>query len=61
MQFSMIFEAQMADTSVANEHAVLEDCVEQARHDWPRFLEDAGNPDVPDREKSVAWFRARRR
>ncbi len=38
-----------------------EDCVEQARHDWPRFLEDAGNPDVPDREKSVAWFRARRR
>ena len=30
MQFSMIFEAQMADTSVANEHAVLEDCVEQA-------------------------------
>ena len=30
MKFSMIFEAQMADTSVENEHAVLEDCVEQA-------------------------------
>ena len=30
MKFSMIFEAQMADTSLENEHAVLEGCVEQA-------------------------------
>ena len=37
-----------------------EDCVEQARHDWTGFLEHAGDPDVPDREKTVAWYRARR-
>ena len=30
MQFSMIFEAQMADPSAANEHQVIRDCVEQA-------------------------------
>lgn len=30
MQFSMIFEAQMADASAANERQVLRDCVEQA-------------------------------
>jgi alkanesulfonate monooxygenase SsuD/methylene tetrahydromethanopterin reductase-like flavin-dependent oxidoreductase (luciferase family) len=30
MRFSMIFEAQMTDTSVANERQVLRDCVEQA-------------------------------
>ncbi len=30
MQFSMIFEAQMADASVGNERQVLRDCVEQA-------------------------------
>lgn len=30
MRFSMIFEAQMADTSVANERSVLQSCVDQA-------------------------------
>ncbi len=30
MQFSMIFEAQMADPSAANERQVIRDCVEQA-------------------------------
>lgn len=30
MQFSMIFEAQMADASIGHEHQVLRDCVEQA-------------------------------
>jgi alkanesulfonate monooxygenase SsuD/methylene tetrahydromethanopterin reductase-like flavin-dependent oxidoreductase (luciferase family) len=30
LKFSMIFEAQMADTSVAHEHRVIHDCVEQA-------------------------------
>lgn len=30
MKFSMIFEAQMVDTSRANEQRVLQDCVEQA-------------------------------
>ena len=30
MRFSMIFEAQMTDTSPANEQQVLRDCVEQA-------------------------------
>ena len=30
MQFSMIFEAQMADPSAANEHQVIRDCVDQA-------------------------------
>ncbi|HWW44935.1 MAG TPA: LLM class flavin-dependent oxidoreductase, partial [Acidimicrobiia bacterium] len=30
MQFSMIFEAQMADPSVGNERQVIHDCVEQA-------------------------------
>ncbi len=30
MQFSMIFEAQMADTSVENEHEVIRGCVDQA-------------------------------
>ena len=30
MQFSMIFEAQMADPSTANERQVIRDCVEQA-------------------------------
>ena len=30
MKFSMIFEAQMADASVANERQVIRDCVEQA-------------------------------
>ena len=30
MQFSMIFEAQMADPSVGNERRVIRDCVEQA-------------------------------
>ena len=30
MQFSMIFEAQMADPSPANERQVIRDCVEQA-------------------------------
>jgi len=37
MKFSMIFEAQMADTSVANEHQVIRDCVEQAE-----FAEEMG-------------------
>ena len=30
MKFSMIFEAQMVDTSKASEQQVLHDCVEQA-------------------------------
>ena len=30
MQFSMIFEAQMADASSGNEQQVIRDCVEQA-------------------------------
>jgi alkanesulfonate monooxygenase SsuD/methylene tetrahydromethanopterin reductase-like flavin-dependent oxidoreductase (luciferase family) len=30
VQFSMIFEAQMADPSAANEHQVIRDCVDQA-------------------------------
>ena len=30
MQFSMIFEAQMADPSPASERQVIRDCVEQA-------------------------------
>ncbi len=30
MQFSMIFEAQMAATSIENEHEVIRGCVEQA-------------------------------
>ncbi|MCJ7436712.1 MAG: LLM class flavin-dependent oxidoreductase, partial [Acidimicrobiia bacterium] len=30
MQFSMIFEAQMAEATPANEQRVIRDCVEQA-------------------------------
>ena len=30
MQFSMVFEAQMADASLAHERQVLRDCVDQA-------------------------------
>jgi 2-polyprenyl-3-methyl-5-hydroxy-6-metoxy-1,4-benzoquinol methylase len=36
-----------------------EDCVEQSRRDWPAFLEHVADPEVPVRERSLAWFRAR--
>jgi alkanesulfonate monooxygenase SsuD/methylene tetrahydromethanopterin reductase-like flavin-dependent oxidoreductase (luciferase family) len=52
MRFSMIFEAQMADTSVDNERAVLRSCVDQAV-----FAEEMGFDEVWAVEHhSLKWY-----
>ena len=37
-----------------------EDCVALAKRRWPEFLDYATDPRLSEREKSQAWFRARR-
>ncbi len=36
-----------------------DDCAERSASMWPEYVEYAADPEVPSRERSQAWFRAR--
>jgi hypothetical protein len=36
-----------------------DDCVERSARMWPEYVEYAADPELPSRERSQAWFRAR--